>query len=194
RSGLVVFARGRAPSAAGFRYAGRRAIISVEDEPAVERLAEAERIDGVIAPGNDWAVAVAARVAERLGLEHPISAQTALLVTSKLRERERFSEAGIPQPEYEVCATAEQARAAPEGIGYSCVLKPADRQGQRGLTYVEGADGLGGAIEEAFEQSRSGVLLVEELIDGPEVTINGFSLQGRFHPLTVTDRVPCDPP
>jgi biotin carboxylase len=74
------------------------------------------------------------------------------------------------------------------------VLKPTDRQGQRGLTFVESRDALDDAVEEALEQSRSGVLLVEELVDGPEVTINGFSLRGRFHPLTVTDRVLADPP
>ncbi len=89
---------------------------------------------------------------------------------------------------------AEQAVAAAERVGYPCVLKPTDRQGQRGLTYVEGPDTLDAAIEDAFEQSRSGVLLVEELVDGPEVMINGFSVGGRFHPLTVTDRVLCDPP
>jgi biotin carboxylase len=38
------------------------------------------------------------------------------------------------------------------------------------------------------------VLLVEELVDGPEVTVNAFSLRGRFHPLTVTDRVLASPP
>ena len=52
RRGLFVIALDRDPSAPGFQYADRRAIISVEDEPAVERLAEAERIDGVIAPGR----------------------------------------------------------------------------------------------------------------------------------------------
>ena len=194
RRGLFVIALDRDPSAPGFQYADRRAIISVEDEPAVERLAEAERIDGVIAPGDDWAVSVAARVAERLGLDHPISSETALVVTSKRRERERFAEAGIAQPAFEVCATTEQAVAAVERVGYPCVLKPTDRQGRRGLTYVEGPDTLDEAIEDAFEQSRSRVLLVEELVDGPEVMINGFSVGGRFHPLTVTDRVLCDPP
>jgi biotin carboxylase len=74
------------------------------------------------------------------------------------------------------------------------VLKPTDRQGQRGLAFVESADGLGEAIEDAFAQSRSGVLLVEELVDGPEVTVNAFSLRGRFHPLTVTDRLLAEPP
>jgi biotin carboxylase len=194
RRDLFVIAVDRDPSAPGFQYADRRAIISVEDEPAIERLADAERIDGVIAPGIDYAVATAARVADRLGLPHPISPESALLATSKLRERERFAQEGVPQPDFEVCTTPQEAVAAAGRVGYPCVLKPTDRHGQRGLTYVEGREGLDDAIDEAFAQSRSGVLLVEELVDGPEVTVNGFSLRGRFHPLTVTDRVLADPP
>ena len=29
---------------------------------------------------------------------------------------------------------------------------------------------------------------MEELVEGPEVTVNAFSLRGEFYPLTVTDR------
>ena len=40
---LHVIAVDRDPSAPGFRYADRRAILSTEDEPGIERLAAAER-------------------------------------------------------------------------------------------------------------------------------------------------------
>jgi len=53
---LHVIAVDRDPSAPGFRYADRRAILSTEDEPGIERLAGAERVDGVIAPGIDISV------------------------------------------------------------------------------------------------------------------------------------------
>ena len=52
RRNVFVIAVDRDPSAPGFQYADRRALISVEDEPAIERLAAAERIDGIIAPGD----------------------------------------------------------------------------------------------------------------------------------------------
>ena len=39
-------------------------------------------VDGLIAPGIDWPVAIAARVAERHGLPHPIDAATAGLAVS----------------------------------------------------------------------------------------------------------------
>jgi XTP/dITP diphosphohydrolase len=45
-----VIAVDRDPSAPGFRYADRRAIVSTEDESGIERLASAERVEGLIAP------------------------------------------------------------------------------------------------------------------------------------------------
>jgi biotin carboxylase len=191
---LHVIAVDRDASAPGFRYADRRAILSTEDEPAIERLAGAERVDGIIAPGIDWPVAIAARVAERLGLPHPISPETATLSTSKLRQRERFAEAGVPQPAYEVCSGAEEAAKAGERLGYPCVVKAPDRQGQRGLSFVTEARRMASAVEVALDAARSPTLLVEEHVAGREVTVNAFSVGGRFRPLTVTDRITADPP
>jgi biotin carboxylase len=186
---LHVIALDREPSAPGFRYADRRAIVSTEDESGIERLAGAERVDGLIAPGIDWPVAIAARVAARLALPHPISPETATLSTSKLRQRERFAEAGVPQPQYEVCSGAAEAAAAAERIGFPCVVKAPDRQGQRGLTLVGSSNEVEQAVRIALDASRSATLLVEELVPGREVTVNAFSSAGHFHPLTVTDRL-----
>lgn len=186
---LHVIAVDRDPSAPGFRYADRRAIVSTEDESGIERLAGAERVDGLIAPGIDWPVAIAARVAERLALPHPLSPETALLSTSKLRQRERFTEAGVPQPAYEVCSGAAEATEAAQRIGFPCVVKAPDRQGQRGLTLVGSAAEIAEAVRVALDASRSATLLVEEHVPGREVTVNAFSAGGHFYPLTVTDRL-----
>ena len=75
-----------------------------------------------------------------------------------------------------------------------CVVKPPDRQGQRGLSVVLDRQELADAAERANAESRTGGWLVEELIDGPEITVNGFSVDGRFHALTITDRLVAEPP
>jgi biotin carboxylase len=192
--GLFVVAVDRNPAAPGFRFADRRAIISVEDEPQIDRLAAAERVDGLIAPGIDWPVAIAARIAERQGLPHPIDPATAVLATSKLRQRERFEEAGVPHPRHLVCASLEDAVEAAAGFGYPCVVKAPDRQGQKGLVLVRAEGQLEPAFALALGESRSSVVLVEELVPGREVTVNAFSVGGRFTPLTVTDRLVAEPP
>jgi biotin carboxylase len=186
---LHVIAVDRDASAPGFRYSDRRAIVSTEDESGIERLAGAERVDGLIAPGIDWPVAIAARVAARLALPHPISPETATLSTSKLRQRERFAQAGVPQPAYEICSGAAEATQAAQRIGFPCVVKAPDRQGQRGLTLVGSAGEIQEAVRIALDASRSATLLVEEHVAGREVTVNAFSSGGHFYPLTVTDRL-----
>jgi biotin carboxylase len=183
RRGLFVIALDRDPSAPGFEFADRRAVVSTEDEPAIGMLAAAEELDGVIAPGIDWPVAIAARLAARLGLPHPLSPETAALAVSKQRQRDRLTEHAVPQPRWRVATEASQDMELP------VVVKPPDRQGQKGLTLVRERGRLAAAVQAAVSTSRSNVALVEELVEGPEVTVNAFSTGGVFHPLTVTDRI-----
>lgn len=185
--GLFVIAVDRDPGAPGFRYADRRAIISAEDEQGIDRLAEAERVDGIIAPGIDWPVAIAARVAARLGLAHPLDPEVAVRAVSKLRQRECFREHGVPQPGWQLVSNGD-SRVFP------CVVKAPDRQGQRGLSLVRKPSELATAVERAIRASRTGAAVIEELVEGPELTVNAFSVDGRFQPLTVTDRLVAEPP
>jgi biotin carboxylase len=178
----------RDPGAPGFEHASKRAVVSTEDEPGVERLARAEAVDGLISPGADWPVGVAARVAERLGLPHPIAPATAVLATNKQRQRAALAAAGVPQPSSRLLSEWE------DGLPVPCVVKAPDRQGQRGLALVRSREELRPAVEAALEASRNGSFLVEEWVDGPELTVNAFSVAGRFAALTVTDRLTAEPP
>jgi biotin carboxylase len=188
--GLWIAVVDRDPGAPGFAFADRRCILSTEDEPAIERLVGALGIDGIISPGTDWPVGVAARIAERAGLPHPISPQAAVLATNKLRQRERLAEAGVPQPRSWVVGNGDE----PPAVEGPVVVKAPDRQGQKGLTLVVDPAALVPAIETARGAARSGIALVEELVDGPEVTVNGFSIDGVFTALAVTDRITAELP
>jgi biotin carboxylase len=181
--GLYVIACDRDPTAVGFEYADRRAVVSVEDEAAISQLARAERVDGIIVPGIDWPVSIAARIAAHAGLPHPLAPDTALLTVLKHRQRRCLAEHGVPQPRWEAVTAAHG------GLPLPAVVKPVDRQGQKGLAVVEDESELADAIAAAIGVSRNGLALVEELVPGPEVTVNAFSVRGVFHPLTVTDRL-----
>jgi biotin carboxylase len=192
--GLYVVAVDRDPAASGFRHADRRAIVSVEDEPAIDRLAAAEQVGGVIAPGIDFPVAIAARIAARHNLPHPLTPQVAQLAISKLKQRDRLAEAGVPHTPFRVCAAVDEAEQAAADLGFPCVVKPPDRQGQRGLSIVQAPDGVAGAFSLALDAARGPVVLVEKLVAGRELTVNAFSVGGAFYPLSVTDRVVAEPP
>ena len=186
RGDVHVIAVDRDPGAPGFPFADERAVLSSEDEEGIDRLARARGIDGIVSPGADWPVGIAARVAERIGLPHPLDARTGAVATSKTRQREAFAEAGVPH------ARAIDPR--DPAVELPAVVKAPDRQGQRGLALVRSRAELEPALAAARSESRSGAVLVEQLVEGPELTVNGFSVGGRFVPLTVTDRLTAEPP
>jgi biotin carboxylase len=187
-AGVFTIAVDRDPGAPGMALAARRAILSAEDELGIGRLAEAERVQGVIAPGIDWPVGIAARVAARRGLPHPLDPAAGALAVSKPRQRERFDAESVPQPRWRLVTEAE------DGLPVPCVVKAPDRQGQRGLSLVRDRSELARAVAEAIAAARNGQALVEELLEGPELTVNAFSVDGEFVPLTVTDRITAEPP
>jgi biotin carboxylase len=172
----------RDPAAPGFRLADRRALISTDDESAIERLAGALELDGVLAAGADYPVAVAARVAERLGLPHPLTPPVAAATANKQRQRELLSAAGVPQPHWEVAGTG-----SPE-LGPPWVVKAPDRHGQKGLSVVREPARLDAALRAARAATRAGAVLVEELVEGPEVTVVGFVADGALTVFAVADR------
>ena len=148
---------------------------------ALEALARRERAGGVLAPGTDGPVRVAAEVAGALGLPHPIDVATAVRATDKREQRRAFDREGVPHPAWSEDGTGLPAAAR-------VVVKPAAAQGQRGLEIVEPGGDLRAAVEAAQAISRDGRALCEEFVEGPELTVNAFLDGGRFVPLTVTDR------
>ena len=185
--GLYVIAVDRDPGRAGLplrRHA--RASSRAEDEPAVERLARAERVDGIISPGADWPVGIAARVAERLGLPHPLDGGDG---------RARDVEAA-PARALRRGRARRSRRVLDRAVACPCVVKAPDRQGQRGLDARPRSEAeLAGARSRRLAPPRATArFIVEEYVDGPEVTVNAVSVDGVFHPLTVTDRLTAEPP
>jgi hypothetical protein len=128
--GLFVVAVDRDPRAPGFALAHRRAILEVDDEPALERLVEAAHIGAVIATGRE--TRAAARLAARFRLPHPHSPETAVLLGSRRRQRERLRDAGVPQVRWALVAKGADA-------GFPCVVTPRDRKGRRLAEEAPGA-------------------------------------------------------
>ncbi len=180
RRDAFVIAVDRDSTAPGFRFADRRALIPCEDEPAIHRLAEAESIDGVVGGGSDATVGIAARVAARLGLPHALDPPTASLACSRLKQRERLAERDVPHVPWRLATDAHVDVRVP------CVVKPSDRGGH-GLAIVRDRAELPAALRFAIDASRSGTALVEELVEGPEVVVHGFSVGGCFYELIAAD-------
>ena len=110
-----------------------------------------------------------------------------MLATNKQRQRERFAEAGVPQPRWEILGDDDEARLS--GRRRRQGARPAGPEGAVARAGRRAAEALAAA-----RARRARAALVEELVDGPEVTVIGFSADGEFMPLAVTDRITAEPP
>jgi biotin carboxylase len=156
-------------------------LASTMDVDAILGVARRARAGGLISPGTDGPVPVAAAVAAELGLPHPLEPAVAQRATDKLEQRRAFAREGVPQPRF-----SEDGAGFP--VDARVVVKPAAAQGQRGLAIVEPGGDIAAAAALAAADSRDGRPLCEEFVEGPELTVNAFVEGGRFVPLTVTDR------
>ncbi len=144
-------------------------------------------LDAVFTAGTDFS-AVVAWLAHQLGLpgHSPEAAQAA---SDKLVMRSRFARAGLPSPRFaEFSAPMAPSASLPEGLELPLVVKPADNMGARGCRLATSLPELRQAIEVALPLSRSGRVIVEEYIEGPEFSIDALVYDGEFRIRGFADR------
>ncbi|GAA0530802.1 argininosuccinate lyase [Saccharopolyspora subtropica] len=149
--------------------------------------------DGVLS-SCDYYLATAARAAQRLGLPGapPEAVERAC---AKDRTRLALREAGVPGPAFALAETASGLEEAAEALGYPLVVKPVDLCAGMFVREVDGP----AALREAYAalrdfpvnargQQRSPVVLLEELLTGPEVSVETVTAGGRTTVVGVTDK------
>ncbi len=182
---LAVSAPGDYP---GLRLADRAFEIDVRETEAIGAVARAEGIRGILTDQTDLPVPTVARVAERLGLPG-IDPDCAVRFTHKAAMREACEAIGVPVPRHGTAATLAEAGQAGEAIGYPLVVKPVDSQGSRGVRRIRDPAGLAAGFHEALAHSAAGAVILEELVPGREIVVEGFFSGGVFANLAVGDRV-----
>jgi predicted ATP-grasp superfamily ATP-dependent carboligase len=129
-----------------------------------------------------------AHIADKLGLPG-LTIDGVENCRNKHRNRRRLTADGLPQPQYAFVRSLEEARDAAERIGYPVVLKPQGMGASIGVIRAQEADGLDGAFEVAYGASYGGNpayeggVLVEEMLSGPEISIDGVVFRGEYEPL-----------
>lgn len=108
----------------------------------------------------------------------------------KLATRQALEGAGIRQPQSVAVSCFADAAVAATQIGYPVVLKPRGLGASQGVVVAADAAALGDAFAAATAAEYPGVpryhtILVEEFVEGPEISIDGFVAESRYHPLFI---------
>lgn len=195
--GLKVVAVDMNPAAVGFQVEGViQEVISTIDTPAVLEAARRHRIDGIMTLASDMPMQTVATVSRELGLTG-ISEDTALKATNKAFMRDALKDAGVPVPLYFRVRGEQAFSEAVQKIrdaGYRCIVKPADNSGSRGVDLLNEDTDLHQAYEYAIAYSRGGELVVEEYMEGPEVSVETLATDGVIHIIQITDKLTTGAP
>ncbi len=145
---------------------------------------------------SDGPVRTAAFVNEKLGKEPDLSYEDAKCATIKSYMRNRLKEHNLPIPEFYIVENYEEYLQAVHDLKDYCIVKPADNAGSRGVVLLENLseEKLKETYEYSKSNSRNGVLMVEEFMTGPEISVEAMTIEGQTHVITITDKITTPPP
>ncbi|KUL31130.1 carboxylate--amine ligase [Streptomyces regalis] len=188
-----------APEGTAHPLLGARNVLTTDTNDVDALLPEAERLhsvlgfDGVVT-SCDYYLPTVARIAGHLGLPGP-GPEAVHNACRKDATRRILADAGLPGPRFAIHEEwADLARAAKE-IGYPLVVKPVDLCAGMYVRRVDDEAQLAEAFRaladfpvNARGQRRTSAVLLEELLDGPEVSVETVSYGGAVHLIGVTDK------
>ena len=154
--------------------------ISITEKEEILRICREEHIDGICTIGSDVAAPTVAYVAEEMGLIGN-SYEAAVRAHDKHLMHEALVAAGVDCPRT-------------DGTALPVVVKPTDRSGSLGVQKVERKEDLEPAITKAKALSMSGQVIVEEYIEGREISVEMISCRGVHYALQITDKVTTGAP
>lgn len=180
----------------GMKIADLPMVVSTRDVDgsvrAARDLSKQMEINGVITVGTDASTTVAA-VANALGLPGN-RFEDAYAASNKIRMRERFKKNNVPQPNFFPVWNYEETMEAFKHLNKPVVLKPADNMGARGVMKVENESDILAAFNRAKSSSPSGEVIIEEYMDGPELSIDMLIYENEIYVTGVADRIIEYPP
>lgn len=175
------------PNAVGIPYADEFYNASTIDIEAICKVAEEFKPDGIMTLATDMPMRSIAAATSQLGLPG-ISMDTAIKSTDKGEMIKAFKAHDVESPWFYIIEDVAMLESLLPELTYPCILKPTDNAGSRGVMLVNSADELMTAYQYSVSQSRGGLVILEEYMTGPEVSVEIMVIDGEPHVLQVTDK------
>lgn len=165
------------PTPPAQKFADKHVQISTLDYHEVLNIAKKSSAKLVISTSVDQANIIACQVAEALGLTKPYSSEIAKTIGNKKSMKEVLFNLGIRTANYTILNGGVDFVST---LKYPLVVKPVDGNGSKGvrLVYSENENKI--YFIEALEASRIKEIIVEEYIEGNELSINAFVIDSKI--------------
>jgi biotin carboxylase len=189
--GHTVVVSDRNPNAPGFAFADSCLIADVygagETAAAAERYSrKIRKIDGVLCVAADAPV-TAATVAQKLRIPG-LPLHVAELACDKLAMKRAFRSAGVNVPWFAEVSTPQELQRIAIERGRDLVVKPVDSRGSRGVQRIARVEDLTAAFLLARSHSPTERVMVEQYLEGPQVSTESIVMGGRCFTPGFSDR------
>ena len=172
--------------------------ISIVEKEQILEICQQKKIDGICTIASDVAAPTVAYVAEKMGLIGN-SYEAAVCANNKFAMRDAFMKANVPCPQYtmvdDIKALSLKSQVSSlNSFTFPFIVKPTDRSGSLGVAKVNNEEEILSAVEKALNCSFKHQAMVEEFIEGREISVEFISYRGTHYPLTITDKVTTEAP
>ncbi|WP_346903745.1 ATP-grasp domain-containing protein [Faecalicatena contorta] len=161
--------------------------INIIDVDKVAEYAQKNQVDLVYSVGSDIAMPTVNKVSELLNLPHFISSQTADICNNKFKMRKMLSSLEYGCVNFDIVENIHELDFI--NNKYPKIMKPVDSQGQRGVFKVNTLEEAKENFEKSMSYSRDKKVILEDYLDGPEVSVNGYLVNGELIFSLVSDRI-----
>lgn len=165
--------------------------ISIVDKDAILKVCQEEKIDAVTTIASDVAVLTVNYVAEQMGLVGNPD-KYSQIATNKYLMRQCFMDNNVPSPKF--CLTEGEVPDAVVSFCYPVIVKPTDRSGSRGVEKVDSKVELQAAITRACNESFQKKAVIEEFVEGREISVESISYKGKHYIIQITDKITTEAP
>lgn len=166
---------------------------STIDIEAVCKVAKAFNPSGIITLASDMPMRSVATASELLGL-NSVSVETALKSTDKGEMIKAFKKHNVASPWYYICKNSNEFSKIIENVTFPCIIKPLDNAGSRGIFLAKNKEELKLGYNYSFSNSRGAGVIVEEFMQGDEVSVETMTVNGITHILAITDKLTTGAP
>ena len=150
-------------------------------------------INGVLSDQSDAALKSVSIVADKLGLIH----KNLSFINNSLNKSIQYdilSKSKVRVPKTYKCSLGqekiliEKSEKIIDFSEKSYVLKPADSQGSKGVYVVNSRKELETYLTNSFKESKIGMVLLQDFLEGREYSIDGLISKGKFYPLVCASK------
>ncbi|MGO1374983.1 ATP-grasp domain-containing protein [Psychrobacter sp. AOP5-GZ1-6] len=170
----------------GVKYTDKFFEVDIRDIDAVSKIAIENNVDLVYSVSSDTAIKSVVQVSSKLNLPTFYSEDLIRLLDNKQELRRFLNDAKLSYVNY---IEIDDISDSSDWDTFPCIVKPSNAQGQRGVQKVNNLKELQESILNAKQFSSNNTAIIEDFLDGVEISCNVLVSNGQIIFDTLSERL-----